>query len=242
MSESNNYFSSNDIKMYLNELAKEYRKINGKHTPAEITLVGGAAILAKYGFRDKTYDVDAMVCAAASMKEAANRVGDKYNLPDNWFNSDFKNTASYTPRLRQYSEYYYSYANIVNFRTISGEYLIAMKLMAGRPYKHDLSDVAEIYAEHRRTGKTLSKEAIITAINNLYDSIDKIPESSMIFLDKIYQCDDIDRLILEQKENEKRAKETLITFEENYQDVLSEDNLLDILNTLDKKNIDKSEQ
>ena len=114
----------------------------------------------------------------------------------------------------------------MNFRTISGEYLIAMKLMAGRPYKHDLSDVAEIYAEHRRTGKILSKEAIITAINNLYDSIDKIPESSMIFLDKIYQCDDIDQLILEQKENEKRAKETLITFEENYQDVLSEDILL----------------
>ena len=114
----------------------------------------------------------------------------------------------------------------MNFRTISGEYLIAMKLMAGRPYKHDLSDVAEIYAEHRRTGKTLSKEAIITAINNLYDSIDKIPESSMIFLDKIYQYDDIDQLILEQKENEKRAKETLITFEENYQDVLSEDILL----------------
>ena len=101
-----------------------------------------------------------------------------------------------------------------------------MKLMAGRPYKHDLSDVAEIFARHRRTGKTLSKEAIITAINNLYDSIDKIPESSMIFLDKIYQCDDIDQLILEQKENEKRAKETLITFEENYQDVLSEDILL----------------
>ena len=114
----------------------------------------------------------------------------------------------------------------MNFRTISGEYLIAMKLMAGRPYKHDLSDVAEIFAEHRRTEKTLSKEAIITAINNLYDSIDKIPESSMIFLDKIYQCDDIDQLILEQKENEKRAKETLITFEENYQDVLSEDILL----------------
>lgn len=59
--------------MYLNELAKEYRKINGKHTPAEITSVGGAAILAKYGFRDKTYDVDAMVYAASSMKEAANR-------------------------------------------------------------------------------------------------------------------------------------------------------------------------
>lgn len=42
------YFSSDNLDMYLKELAKEFRKLNGKTMPAEVTLVGGAAILAKY--------------------------------------------------------------------------------------------------------------------------------------------------------------------------------------------------
>lgn len=36
--------------MYLKELAKEFRKLNGKTMPAEIILIGGAAVLANYGF------------------------------------------------------------------------------------------------------------------------------------------------------------------------------------------------
>ena len=106
---------------------------------AELILVGGAAILANYGFREKTYDVDAIVKASSAMKDAANRVGDKYNLPNGWFNSDFQNTKSFSPQIQQVSKYYRTYANIVEFRTIGREYLMAMKLMAGRPYKHDLS-------------------------------------------------------------------------------------------------------
>ena len=68
------FFSSENLDTYLKELAKEFRKINGKTLPAEVILVGGAAILANYGFRDKTYDVDAIIHATSAMKEAANRV------------------------------------------------------------------------------------------------------------------------------------------------------------------------
>ena len=66
----------------MKELAKEFRRINGKSTPAEIILIGGAAILANYGFRNMTTDVDAIIHAASSMKDAINRVGDKYDLPN----------------------------------------------------------------------------------------------------------------------------------------------------------------
>ncbi|MDE7254258.1 MAG: hypothetical protein K2O32_15135 [Acetatifactor sp.] len=45
------YFTSKNLKSYLKELAKEYRRLNGDKIPAEITLVGGAAILANYGFK-----------------------------------------------------------------------------------------------------------------------------------------------------------------------------------------------
>ena len=65
-------FTKENLNDYLKELAKEYRKINGKAMPAEIILVGGAAILAGYGFRDMTTDIDAVIYESYSMKDAIN--------------------------------------------------------------------------------------------------------------------------------------------------------------------------
>ena len=76
-SDNKNVFTKENLDTYLKELAKEFRKINGKSMPAEIILNGGAAILVNYGFRDMTTDVDAIIHAASSMKDAINRVGDK---------------------------------------------------------------------------------------------------------------------------------------------------------------------
>ena len=78
---SSNSFTKENLDTYLKELAKEFRKINGKFMPAEIVLVGGAAILTNYGFRDMTTDVDAVIHAGSAMKDAINLVGDKFNLP-----------------------------------------------------------------------------------------------------------------------------------------------------------------
>ena len=75
---------------YLKDLAKEFRKLNGTKTPAEIILIGGAAVLANYGFRDMTYDVDAIIVASSAMKDAINHVGDRHGLPHGWLNADFK--------------------------------------------------------------------------------------------------------------------------------------------------------
>ena len=41
----------------LKAVAKEFRRLNGTKTQAEIVLIGGAAILANYPFRDLTYAV-----------------------------------------------------------------------------------------------------------------------------------------------------------------------------------------
>ena len=60
-SENKNFFTRENLDTYLKELAKEFRKLNGKDMPAEIILIGGAAILANYGFRDMTTDVDAII-------------------------------------------------------------------------------------------------------------------------------------------------------------------------------------
>jgi len=92
-----------NLDTYLKELAKEYRKLAGKKMPAEIILIGGAAVLARYGFRELTYDVDAIIVAVSAMKDAISRVRDNHGLPHGWLNSDFKKTTSYTDKLYEFS-------------------------------------------------------------------------------------------------------------------------------------------
>lgn len=223
------YFSSDNLDEYLKELSKEFRKLNGKNMPAEITLVGGAAVLANYGFRDKTYDVDAIINASSSMKQAANNVADKFNLDNNWLNSEFKQTTSYSPKLETYSQYYKTYSNIVEFRTISAEYLVAMKLMSGRKYKNDFSDIAEIMLEHQKNGNPLSREKIDNAIENLYDDKKKIPKHSIAFLDYICSSADLEKDAEVCREIEKINYQFLSQFNDEYQQTLNDDNVNQIL-------------
>ena len=101
----NKPFTKENLDIYLKELAKEFRKKNGTKMPAEIILIGGASILINYGFREMTYDIDAIIKSSGVMKDAINVVGDKLELPVGWLNTDFVNTKSYTPRLIEQSKY-----------------------------------------------------------------------------------------------------------------------------------------
>lgn len=203
-----------------------------KAMPAEITLVGGASILINYGFRDSTYDIDALSHAASAMKDAINYVTDTMNLPNGWLNENFKNTKSYTPRLLTYSKPYRQFSNSVTIRTISGEYLVAMKLMAFRQYKHDISDIVGILREHAHAGDPLTYERINTAVVNLYDSCENLSAGAKEMLQDILSHEDLDALYESYAASESAAKNALITFEDQYPDVLQEDNLDDILSHL----------
>lgn len=228
-------FSKDSLDMYLKQVAKEFRKLNGKVMPAEIVLIGGASILANYGFRDMTYDIDALFIASSAMKEAIDKVGDMFKLPKGWLNSDFSKTSSYSPKLRQFSQYYRTYSNILTIRTVSAEYLIAMKLMSGRQYKHDMSDIVGIMLEHQRRGNPLSYERIEKAIIDLYDSTDKIPEHSMQFIKCAAVEKNLEKMLSDCINQEEIAKDTLLEFDEQYGDVLNDGNVNDILQTLLEK-------
>ena len=43
---------------------------------------------------------------------------DKYNLPNGWINSDFKQTKSYSPELIAHSRFYKKYNQVLTIRTI----------------------------------------------------------------------------------------------------------------------------
>lgn len=224
-----------NLDIYLREVAKRFRKLSGKGMTAEITLIGGASILINYGFRDSTYDIDALIQASSSMKDAINYVTDTMNLPNGWLNDDFKNTRSYTPRLINYSKYYRTFSNAVTIRTITGECLVAMKLMAYRQYKHDISDIVGILREQQKAGDPLTFERIDMAVKNLYDSWDHLPQDAQTMIRSVLEVEDLDELYASYVIEEQEAKETLLEFEENYPDVLGEDNLEDILKHLQGK-------
>ena len=128
-------FTKENIDNLLFQLAKEYKKLNRKNIPAEIVIIGGAAIVSKYGFRPSTTDIDSLIFASSSMKDAINIVGDRNELPTGWINEEFRKTSSYTEKIRQYSKHYKMFANILEVRMLPSEYDVAMKLASMRPYK-----------------------------------------------------------------------------------------------------------
>ena len=228
-------FGKDQIDGYLKEVAKQYKKLNRKGMPAEITLIGGASILINYGFRESTYDIDALIHAASSMKDAINYVTDTMGLPNGWLNDDFKYTTSYSQRLREFSKYYRTFSNIVTIRTISGEYLVAMKLKAFRQYKHDISDIVGILREHVHSDDPLTFERIDKAVKDLYDGWESMPDSALSMIQSILADEDMDALYDAYAQEESAAKDALLTFEDQYPDVLKEDNLSDILSHLMEK-------
>ena len=235
MSDNVNTFTKDNLDNYLKELAKEYRKLVGKNVPAEIILIGGASILANYGFRDMTTDVDAVIDAASAMKDAINIVGDRFNLPNGWLNSDFKKTNSYTPKLVEISKHYRTFSNVLNVRTVDAEYLVAMKLRSGRKYKHDLSDVIGILAEHKKRGEELVYSQVEKAVIELYESWDVITPDVCQFINDAFQNGNYEEIINSVIEEEKTAKELLVDFEQDYPNVTNQANVNDILANLKKR-------
>ena len=228
-------FTKENLDTYLKELAKEFKKLNGKIVPAELILIGGAAVLVNYGFRDMTYDVDAVIISSSAIKMAINNVGDRLGLPNGWLNTDFIKTKSYTPKLAEYSKYYKTFSNILQVRTISKEYLVAMKLMAGRRYKNDLSDIIGIIIEQNKIGEPLSIDIIKQACINLYGTYDNIPQNSRDFLQAIYNQNNLEEFYNRCRESEIENKDILVQFEKDYKHVLNASNLDDILNAARKK-------
>ena len=228
-------FRKEDLDLYLKELAKEFRKRNGKTIPAEITLIGGASILINYGFREMTYDMDAIMDAASSIRDAITVVGDRYNLPHGWINDDFMKTDSYTPRIVQYSRYYRTYSNIMTIRTVTGEYLVAMKLRSGRQYKFDLSDIIGILWEQEKNRDPLSLERIKKAVEDLYGSYDVLSENMKQFVEKAVRDGKYKETYARVRRAEAENKENLLEYQEEKPGVINGDNVNDIIAALRRK-------
>lgn len=220
------------IDKYLSELSKELKKEYGRYKEFEIILVGGAAIILNYDFRGGTTDIDTFVSSGGAIKDASYRVADKFDLPSDWLNSDFRKTKSYSPHLVQYSKFYKRFSQILNVRTITREYLVAMKLISFRAYKRDKSDIVGIIETHKNSEKPISLEEVQTAVKNLYGNWDTITEEAKEFVERALSGTvSYETEIL----GEDEGKEILLEIEEKYDDLLNTSNVNTILEQIRAK-------
>lgn len=238
LSEHRTEFTKQAIDNYLREVAKAYRKQIGKKMPAEMVLVGGASVLVNYGFREMTTDIDALIHAASCMKDAINEVGDRFSLPNGWLNADFKNTDSYTPKLIEFSRYYKTYANVLTVRTISAEYLIAMKLRSGRRYKNDLSDILGILAAHKKGNEPIAMAQIQKAVSDLYGDWSAVPPASQKFIRDVMDGERYETLYEEIQHQELETKEFLLQLEESGLDAPTASNVDAIVDSMQRQDTD----
>ena len=199
-------FSKEQLDNIFKDIGKELKKkLKNKKFSYELIIVGGASILLNYSFRMSTIDIDCLDVNDALMNEIINEITNKYQLPNGWINTDFTKTNSYTPKLIQYSSFYKSYSNgALVVRTIKDEYLIAMKMVAARKYKHDYSDIYGIIKEN----KALTFDKIKTSIINLYGNANVVSEEMMSFVEKLFSDSSLIYSDIEKQETE--TKETLL--------------------------------
>ena len=164
-----------DKNFFLKELTKViWKNKRNSDVTYELILIGGASILVNYEFRNSTSDVDCIDVNNILMNDAIIKVAEKYDLPTDWINTDFKITKSYSDKLINYSTYYKTFGNgTLEIRTIKDEYLIAMKLVSGRKYKNDISDIVGIISEIKKE-RDISLGEIEKAVIDLYGDMSKV--------------------------------------------------------------------
>ncbi|MCD8208104.1 MAG: DUF6036 family nucleotidyltransferase [Bacteroidales bacterium] len=228
-----------NIDLYLQELAKEYERLTHRNGDAEIIIAGGGAIMINHNFRNSTQDIDAWIEAGSSMKDAILYVADKFDLPPDWINTDFSRTESFSGKLSEVSEYYRTFSNRVQIRVVPDEYLIAMKLVAGRDYKHDYSDIAGVIRDNAEQGTPLTRKQIEAAAKALYGTLGTISEKAWAFLDDAIENAESGQFYDERILMESENIELLTDFDEKYPHAVSQDNIESILEKLrDKENKD----
>jgi hypothetical protein len=152
----------------IRRFAREYRKTLGK-APGEIIIVGGGSIMLNYRFRDATQDFDVILHTSSAIKDVIVRFADENNLPRDWMNSDFMKTPSFSESLTEVSRHFCWLNNhSLEIRTVSGVYLIAMKMIACREYRNDISDAIGILIEEAKDGEVFTYDEIEAAYQKLY--------------------------------------------------------------------------
>jgi hypothetical protein len=120
------------IQEYLHALAEELSKSGVK---GELCLYGGAVMCLAYDARPATKDVDAVFVPTQQIRDAARKVADIYQLPEDWLNDAVKGFVVSHPRR--------ILLDLPSLQVFIPEpdYLLAMKTLSARVDATDKTDV-----------------------------------------------------------------------------------------------------
>jgi len=241
---SANNISKENIEIYLNAFAEEYKKTRKNNDKLNIIIVGGGSILLNYKFRKATNDIDYSGEKKDTIDKAIIKVASQNNLRNDWLNNDFEKSPSYSEKLKTVSEPYKEIGNVLQINTVKSEYLIAMKLLSFRIHKHDLSDIAGILWEKEKDNQPIIKDNIEKAVTELYGGMNILKNEAVNLLNNLYLNHNYEKdyFILEKRETEiikqqqKITKDSLNKFED-----ISEDEVQRKANEKVKKMFEKED-
>lgn len=228
-----NYIRRENAYEILNAFAKEYRKKNGESVPAEIVIVGGGSILLNYGFRDMTKDFDVLVNSPNEIKDVIHKIAEQFNLSQDWMNTDFKRTKSYSDKLRIVSKHKYSFNhNSIEIRTVNDEYLIAMKLVSAREYRSDISDIVGILIYAGKEKRRIAYGDVIRALDELYDNPSELVKPELLLQAEQYTLmgtEELLKIFQELKDEEDYTNKKLAEIDRDYPGAVTENTIDNII-------------
>ena len=115
-----------------------------------------------------------------------------------------------------------------------------MKLKSGRKYKNDLSDIVGILAEHEKRGQPITWNGVDLAMHHLYQGWEGVAEDTMAFIQNVFKTWNYSELFERLQEQEKRARDVLIEFQQEYPNAVTESNVDAILKQLQSSKLNNS--
>ena len=110
-----------------------------------------------------------------------------------------------------------------------------MKLISARNYKNDFSDIIGILCEQELAGNPLTLEDVKRAVVELYDSYDKVSDTSKQFIEDAFKQKDYQNYYHALQEIESKNYNSLVDFQIKYPNTLTQDNFKDILKAIESK-------
>jgi hypothetical protein len=175
-----------DIENYLAELGQELQNLEVQY-PIRILLVGGAFMLTQIHNRSTTNDVDVLLKDGEdsttapryqNFRAAVRAVARKNKLPNNWLNDimgDFLRDTGTAPDGTLWRTY-----TVLEVYIPPSEYILALKLFAGRPKDRDdiHSLCQQLHIRTRKQAQRLVDRYIpnrqVQQLNQLDDTLDEL--------------------------------------------------------------------
>lgn len=165
--------TAEEITKYLTELNDELRLMDIK---GEVSLYGGAVMCLAFKARPATKDVDAIFEPIREIRRAAQRIADRHHLRKDWMNMAVKMFL-----VKHKKHVLFDFPNL-KVLVPDGDYLFAMKVLAGRAETDDLNDIRFLLDKLKIT----SVDQALEIVRNYYPK-KEVKAATRIFLEEVIE-------------------------------------------------------